>query len=150
MYRDEPVAIFELKSQVGSFGNNLNNRVEEILGQSRDLREAGQRSLVGTLPPWFAYLMVVESSNSSQSPVKNQSLPPGLRVEKAFVDSPSYIERYAIALRRMRHEKDLDAVCLVATDKSDGSFYFPDSSMSFRAFVAAIEGRALEVRGALG
>ena len=35
-YKRAIVAIIELKSQVGSFGNNFNNRVEEMLGQSRD------------------------------------------------------------------------------------------------------------------
>lgn len=31
-HKDAIVAVIELKSQVGSFGNNLNNRVEEMIG----------------------------------------------------------------------------------------------------------------------
>jgi len=31
------LAVFEFKSQVGSFGNNLNNRSEEVIGSAADL-----------------------------------------------------------------------------------------------------------------
>ena len=34
------LAIVEFKSQVGSFGNNFNNRVEEALGNATDLHTA--------------------------------------------------------------------------------------------------------------
>ena len=34
---DQLVAAAEVKSQVGSFGNNFNNRVEEAIGSSHDL-----------------------------------------------------------------------------------------------------------------
>jgi hypothetical protein len=35
-YEGAIVAIIELKSQVGSFGKNQNNRIEEMIGQSLD------------------------------------------------------------------------------------------------------------------
>lgn len=38
-YKSRLVAIIELKSQVGSFGNNQNNRIEEMIGQSLDIGE---------------------------------------------------------------------------------------------------------------
>ncbi|MGY9073056.1 MAG: PaeR7I family type II restriction endonuclease [Acidimicrobiales bacterium] len=52
--------MLELKSQVGSFGYNQNNRTEEIIGQGRDIQLAARRELLGRLPPWFRYLMIVE------------------------------------------------------------------------------------------
>ena len=36
IYKQKLVAAFELKSQVGSFGNNINNRSEEVLGSATD------------------------------------------------------------------------------------------------------------------
>lgn len=94
--------------------------------------------------------MVVEDSDRSRKPVKNQQVSGGLKVDEAFIESPSYIDRYAIALRRMRHERDLDAVCLVATDKATRSYRFPDPTMSITAFEASIRARVTEVLGALG
>ena len=36
MYKGELVVAIELKSQVGSFGNNFNNRTEEAIGTAHD------------------------------------------------------------------------------------------------------------------
>lgn len=37
IYERRLLAVFEFKSQVGSFGNNLNNRSEEVIGSAADL-----------------------------------------------------------------------------------------------------------------
>ena len=42
---DELVAAIELKSQVGSFGNNFNNRAEEAIGMGEDPRVAFREGL---------------------------------------------------------------------------------------------------------
>ena len=36
IYKSRLIAAFELKSQVGSFGNNFNNRTEESIGSAND------------------------------------------------------------------------------------------------------------------
>jgi len=64
-YKGVIVAIIELKSQVGSFGNNFNNRVEEMIGQSLDLWRAAREGLLGEIRPWFGYVMVLESDPRS-------------------------------------------------------------------------------------
>lgn len=65
-YKGAIVAVIELKSQVGSFGNNLNNRIEEMIGQSLDLWRAVREHLLGPVRPWFGYLMVLESHERSR------------------------------------------------------------------------------------
>lgn len=149
-YRDELVAILELKSQSGSFGNNLNNRVEEMIGQGHDINQAARRNLLGNLAPWFGYMMVVEDSPRSTKPVAGRMPHELFPLDEPFQSKPSYIERYAVAFRRLRLEGELSAACLVATDRASQSYWFPDPTMSFTAFAAAIRGRVVEVLGALG
>lgn len=48
------IAAIELKSQVGSYGNNLNNRTEESLGSAEDFWTAyREKSFKCTQTPWL-------------------------------------------------------------------------------------------------
>jgi len=68
------VAAIELKSQVGSFGNNFNNRCEEALGSSTDLWTAFREGAFGQSPrPFVGYLMLLEDCEASCSPVNDKS-----------------------------------------------------------------------------
>ncbi len=49
IHKSELIAAIELKSQVGSFGNNFNNRTEEAIGTAHDL--------------WTAYRQEATASN---------------------------------------------------------------------------------------
>ena len=54
VHKDRFVAAVEFKSQVGSFGNNLNNRTEEALGNATDLRTAARERAFGSMvPAWY-------------------------------------------------------------------------------------------------
>lgn len=64
----ELVAAVEFKSQFGSFGNNLNNRAEEALGNATDLQQAAERGLLGRTAPWLGY--VCTSCRTSPSLVR--------------------------------------------------------------------------------
>ncbi|MCE1164479.1 MAG: PaeR7I family type II restriction endonuclease, partial [Bacteroidetes bacterium] len=65
------IAVIELKSQVGSFGNNFNNRTEEALGSAVDLWTAfREKAFPNQSAPWVGYLMVVEKSEKSKKTVK--------------------------------------------------------------------------------
>ena len=66
------VAIVEFKSQVGSFGNNFNNRTEESLGNAADLWAAYRRRRVQTIGcrPWLGYVMMLEDAPRSNAPVR--------------------------------------------------------------------------------
>lgn len=65
IYKGAIVAIIELKSQVGSFGKNQNNRIEEMLGQSLDIWKATRESMLGQIRPWFGYVMLLEDAVDS-------------------------------------------------------------------------------------
>ena len=65
------LAIVEFKSQVGSFGNNFNNRVEEALGNATDLHTAYREGAFKPSPaPWIGYLMLLQQVPRSTKPVK--------------------------------------------------------------------------------
>ena len=62
----------ELKSQVGSYGNNFNNRTEEALGSAIDFWTAFRKDqFPHQEAPWLGYLMVIGKDEKSTIPVKN-------------------------------------------------------------------------------
>lgn len=67
------LAAIEFKSQVGSFGNNYNNRTEEAIGSAADIwaayREGAFRPSVR---PWLGYLMLLEDAPQSVAPIKSR------------------------------------------------------------------------------
>ena len=66
------IVAVELKSQIGSYGNNFNNRTEEALGDAIDLWTAfRENQFPGQSAPWVGYLTVVGKDRSSTSPVRN-------------------------------------------------------------------------------
>ena len=63
------IAAMEFKSQVGSFGNNFNNRTEEALGNATDIWAAFREgAFKPSLRPWLGYVMVLEESKKSLEP----------------------------------------------------------------------------------
>lgn len=82
-YNDVLVAAIECKSQVGSFGNNFNNRTEEAIGNAVDLWHAYEAGLVGRTKPWLGFVFVIERAAQSTTPVRGPgqtSLQTGSRV----------------------------------------------------------------------
>jgi len=81
------LAVLEFKSQVGSFGNNFNNRAEEAIGNATDLWVANsegafapERHLVyegpppsDPRPPFLGYLMLLEECEGSTRPITADS-----------------------------------------------------------------------------
>jgi type II restriction enzyme len=146
-YKDAIVAIIELKSQVGSFGNNLNNRVEEMIGQSLDLWRAAREHLLGPIRPWFGYVMLLESHEKSRALLRNPKT--AFPADPEFNDS-RYIDRYTIAFKRLLLEGDMNSVCLVTTDRYEDTVGYPDQTMTFTSFATAIHARTAEVLAQLG
>jgi len=147
-YKDCVVAVIELKSQVGSFGKNQNNRIEEMVGQSLDLWRSARENRLGTIRPWFGYLMILEDHADSRQRIAGRTNPL-FPQDEVFADT-NYLDRYRIAFDRLRLEGDLDATCLVFSDSASHSVEYPDSTMTFNAFAASIHGRVTEVLGVLG
>ncbi|MFO0943052.1 MAG: PaeR7I family type II restriction endonuclease [Pirellulales bacterium] len=66
------LAVIEFKAQVGpSFGNNLNNRTEEALGNATDLWAAYREgAFAPSARPWLGYVFILEDCAPSNKPVK--------------------------------------------------------------------------------
>lgn len=66
----ELLAGIEFKSQVGSFGNNYNNRTEEAIGSAVDVWAAYREgAFKPSVRPWLGYLMLLEDTPKSTTPV---------------------------------------------------------------------------------
>ena len=77
------IAGIEFKSQVGSFGNNYNNRTEEAIGSATDLWAAYREgAFEPSARPWLGYLMLLEEAPGSMSPVQTAS-----RISRSFRSS---------------------------------------------------------------
>jgi hypothetical protein len=147
-YKGNVVAIIELKSHVGSFGNNQNNRIEEMIGQSLDIWRASREHLLGNVRPWFGYLMLLEDHTKSRKTLRGRRKP--IMPNDLVFTQTNYLDRYQIAFERLRLEGDMDAVCLLFSEHATASVEYPDQTMTFNAFAAAIHARVTEVRGMLG
>lgn len=85
------IAGIEFKSQVGSFGNNYNNRTEEAIGSATEIWSAYREgAFKPSARPWLGYLMLLEEAPESTRPV--QAREPHFKVFPEFKDA-SYARR---------------------------------------------------------
>jgi hypothetical protein len=107
------LAVIETKSQVGSFGNNYNNRSEEAVGAAVDLWTAYREHQLGeNPPPWLGYVFVLSDESGSRTPVTVGEH--HFRVDPAFIGA-SYARRYEELLRRLVRERHYNAACFLLT-----------------------------------
>ncbi len=139
------VAAIECKSQVGSFGNNFNNRTEEAIGNAVDLWRAYESGFIGTVRPWLGFAFVIEHADGSTTAIKDQGKPV-YRPDPIF-DNSSYTDRYKILFDRLVRERLYDATCLISTVKGQGIHAEPVPELSTQNLTAAIAGRVTYVRG---
>ena len=144
------IAAIEFKSQVGSFGNNYNNRTEEALGSASDLWAAYREgAFKPSARPWLGYLMLLEDAPGSTRPVRAQE--PHFKVFEEF-RAASYAKRYEILLTKLVRERLYDATCLLMSNSSDGSngsYKEPVAELNFANFVASLLARAIAYKRAL-
>lgn len=137
------VAAIEFKTQVGSFGNNFNNRTEEALGNATDIKAAYREgAFKPSLRPWLGYLMLLEDSPKSTKPVKPAQ--PHFRVFPEF-EAASYAQRYDILMTKLVREELYDAACFLLSPQVEGlegECKEPNPKLSFRNFVASLVGHA--------
>jgi len=138
------VAVVEVKSQVGSFGNNFNNRVEEALGNATDFWAAyAQGGFQPSARPWLGYLFMLEDSVASLRPTRRIALAP-YPVDEAF-QGLSYAQRYEEVCRRLVRERMYDAACFFtsnARDGAGGSYNEPSTELGIRNFAISLAARA--------
>ena len=175
VYRRRLLAALEFKSQVGSFGNNFNNRTEEVLGNATDLLTAhregafsprnaalpsrkGLTESLGAIglatardagdprPPFLGYLMLLEDAPKSTSPVKNTS--PHFGVSPVF-DGASYADRYQVLCERLISEKLYQAAALVLSPQDErGAEGFYTSKSQATSATALFSSLAASLLGA--
>lgn len=135
-------AAIELKSHIGpSFGNNFNNRVEEAIGNAKDVRVAFRENLLGDEAPWLGYVMVLETVQASVRPTKTSTRVFAVDPE---LDGASYKQRYEHLCRRLVREQLYDATCLVPTisEPVPGVDLEAPTDVDFDQFAAKLLSRA--------
>lgn len=140
------LAGIEFKSQVGSFGNNYNNRTEEAIGSATDLWAAYEKGVFKpSARPWLGYLMLLEEAPGSMSPVRARE--PHFKVFPEF-KAASYAKRYEILLTKLVRARLYDAACFLlssARDGAKGAYSEPSPELSFQNFVASLLAKAIAV-----
>jgi hypothetical protein len=138
------IASVEIKSQVGSFGNNYNNRVEEAIGNAYDLWTAYREGLFKpSQRPWLGYIMILEQHPKSTTPIRADS--DHFSVLPEF-KSASYAKRYEIFCERLVRERLYDAACLILSNKEaglKGDYIEPSEELNFNAFATSLMSRAI-------
>lgn len=140
------LAGIEFKSQVGSFGNNYNNRTEEAIGSASDLWAAYREgAFKPSARPWLGYLMLLEEAPESTRPVRAQE--PHFKVFPEF-KTASYAKRYEILLTKLVRERLYDSACFLISDAKSGlkgRYKEPAPELSFEKFLASLLAKALSV-----
>ncbi len=139
------LASIEFKAHIGpSFGNNFNNRVEEALGNSTDLLTAYREGkFKPSQKPWLGWLMLLEETPKSLSPVKVDES--HFEVFPEFKEA-SYARRYELFCERLMRERLYDSTCLILSDKTGGlkgRFTEPNPEFSFTAFATSLSAHAM-------
>ena len=142
------IATIEFKAIVGSFGNNLNNRTEEALGNALDLLTAYREGAFNhSLRPWLGFLLVMLDNEESVTPVGVKE--PHFPVLPEF-KGKSYQQRGAILLQKLIRERLYDAACFITSKESSGrrrgDYAEPSEELSFRNFSESLLARALAHR----
>jgi len=161
IYKGRLIAGFELKSQVGSFGNNFNNRTEESIGSAKDFWTAHREKAfelsnysktelfsssdtTDIKPPFLGYLMLLEDCADSTTPVKVEE-----EHFKAFPEfrNTSYAKRYQLLCEKLVLEGLYSSASLVLSDKekgmTNGKYTSPTETLSPKSLFADFAGRFL-------
>ena len=138
------LAGIEFKSQVGSFGNNYNNRTEEAIGSACDLWAAYREgAFKPSARPWLGYLMLLEEAPGSTRPVRPQE--PHFKVFPEFKEA-SYAMRYEVLLTKLVRERLYDSACFLLSERKSGlggGYEEPSPELNFEKFMASLLARAI-------
>ena len=151
VHKSELIAAIELKSQVGSFGNNFNNRTEEAIGTAHDLWTAYREEAFGKQPrPFVGWLMLVEDAPKSRATVKDSS--PHFPVLEAFKGA-SYLKRYDLLCQKLVQEQLYTTAALITSPRSaadTGEFAEMSAMTGLKTFVTALAGHVAATAARLG
>lgn len=130
----------EAKSQIGpSFGNNFNDRTEEVMGSALDLWTAFREgAFKGSARPWLGYGMLLEDCPESQIALRVSE--PHLKAFPEF-QGASYAKRYELFCRRLIREGQYTAAYFLtskATDAATGNYAEPASDLALNPFARSL------------
>ena len=135
------VAAIELKSQVGSSGNNFNNRTEEAIGTAHDLWTAYRERAFGeSTKPFVGWLLLVEDAAGTRRSIRDRSDHYPVRPE---FQGASYIERYNLLCRKLVQENLYTSAAVLATPRTaqkTGKFTDASELTSLKMFVTNFAG----------
>jgi len=136
---DRLIACIEFKSQVGSFGNNFNNRCEEAIGNAHDFWTAYREgAFEGSPRPWLGYLMLLEDAPAARNPVGVRE--PHFKVFPEYRGA-SYMTRYRLLMQRLLRERMYDGAGFLMSAKKGGEkgvYSEPDPEIGFEAFARSL------------
>ncbi|MGA2170471.1 MAG: PaeR7I family type II restriction endonuclease [Terracidiphilus sp.] len=147
--RGQLIAAMEFRSQVGSFGNNFNNRSEESIGSAADIWAAYREgAFAPSQRPWLGYVMLLEDVKRSLSSVGVKE--PHFSVFPDFRGA-SYAKRYEILLTKLVRERLYDCAALLLSNQDsakDGSYRQPSIELSFENLLTSLKARTMAIVGA--
>jgi hypothetical protein len=164
IHKQRLLGVFEFKSQVGSFGNNFNNRSEEVIGSAADLWVAhhlgayghrptpksdigeGSPALLNPVyqadprPPFVGWLMLLEECERSMTEVRCAE--PHFAVFPEFKGA-SYARRYQLLCERLVERRLYSAAALELTPTGGDTCRPLSAATSIRNLFAEFAGRLL-------
>ena len=134
------IAAIEFKSQIGSIGNNVNNRAEEAIGNGVDIWKAYEHGLFhkGKPRPWIGYFFLLEDSADAKETVRVQT--PHFDVDDRF-QRASYQKRYELLCERLVEDGVYQGACFLMSGHErgpKGHFLEPNPKLTFERFVTAL------------
>jgi hypothetical protein len=133
------IAGLEAKSQVGSFGNNFNNRTEEAMGSALDLWTAYREgAFLDSACPWLGYLFLLQDCDAARRAVRTRE--PHFPVFQEFKDS-SYARRYELFCRKLVRERHYTAAAFLLSPEETGpagKYTEPASDLSVRQLLRSL------------
>jgi hypothetical protein len=139
VHQEALVAAMEFKSQVGSFGNNFNNRTEEALGSATDIWTAYREgAFKPSERPWLGYLMMLEDVPRVHASIRVNE--PHFNVFDEFRGA-SYAKRYELLILRLLRERLYDGACFLMSNSKDGikgNYREPVPEINFLKFAMSL------------
>lgn len=135
----ELLAVIEYKSQASSFGNNLNNRAEEAIGNNTDILEAYEEGVFAPSPqPWIGYLMLMADNKESRNvpQVREVNFP----VDDEF-QGASYTDRMELLCLRMVRKRLVNESAFILSDEEhgiNGEHQEPNEELKFERFARSL------------
>lgn len=150
-HKGELIAAIELKSQVGSFGKNFNNRTEEAIGTAHDFWTAYREGAFGKQPrPFAGWLILVEDAPASRAPVKDKS--PHFPIFEEFKGA-SYLKRYDLLCQKLVKEQLYTTATIITSTRraaDTGQLSEMSPMTSLKTFVTALAGHIAAEAARLG